>query len=145
MLRKIGFAIAVAGLVATGAMAQDATRFGDKLGFMPVSNTNRPLIGGTGEVEATLDGSTLTISGKYSGLRGDAKALAVHSAPPGQAGPEIAAFDLAGGKEGEINGSIDLNDDQVKLLQSNNLYVVVKTSRNDKGELRAWLMSKTEN
>lgn len=142
MLRKIGYAIAIAGLVATGAMAQEATKFGDKLGFMPVSNTNRPLIGGTGEVEATLNGSTLTITGKYSGLRGEAKALAIHSAPPGMAGPEIASVDLAGGNSGEINSSVELDADQVKLLQSNNLYVVVKTSRNEKGELRAWLMAK---
>lgn len=142
MLRKFGLAMAVASLFAAGAMAQEATKFGDKLGFMPVSNTNRPLIGGTGQVEATLDGNKLTITGKYSGLRGDAKTLAVHAAPPGQAGPEIATFDIAGGKDGEFTTTMDLDAEQLKLLQSNSLYVVIRTTRNDKGELRAWLMAK---
>lgn len=141
MLKKFGLAIMVAGLTATGAMAQEATQFGDKLGFMPVSNTNRPLIGGTGDVQATLDGSTLTITGEYSGLRGDATTLSIHSAPPGQAGPEIASIDIAGGTEGEFSGTIDLDGEQLELLQADNLYVVVRTSRNDNGELRAWLMS----
>lgn len=142
MIRKIGLALAFA-VLATPSFAEDATQFGDKLGFMPVANTNRPMIGGTGEVSAALEGNKLTISGEFSGLRGKAQAILVHSAPPGQVGPEVARFDIEGGANaGSFSNELELNDEQLALLQANSMYVVVLTDRNDKGELRGWLMAR---
>lgn len=130
-------------LLGTGVWAQDtSTEFGDKLGIMPVSNTNRPMMAGTGDVSAKLDGSTLHVMGSYEGLAGTANRVALHSARPGMAGPEIAAVDLDGAEAGDLDLSFELTEEQVGLLQESSLYVVVQTSRNETGELRAWLMAK---
>ncbi|RUT32771.1 CHRD domain-containing protein [Arsenicitalea aurantiaca] len=146
MLRKLHSTVLVSvvslGLALSGAVAQDATTFGDKLGFMPVADTNRPLIGGTGHVSATLDGSTLTIEGEFEGLRSPATVLAVHTGPMAQTGPEIAQIEIEGGAtDGSFSGEIELDDEQLAMLQDNSIYVVVKSERNDTGELRAWLVA----
>lgn len=142
MRRLFLSALMIVGL-SGGAIAQDgSTTFGDKLGVMPVSNTNSPMIGGTGEVEAKLEGNTLKLTGSYKGLRGDATGISLHQARPGMAGPEFAKIDLKSGKAGEIDASFDLTDDQVKALKNNEVYAVVLSSRSKTGELRAWLMGK---
>ncbi len=138
-MRHFILTAAVLGALGTGAWAQE---YGDKLGVMPVSNTNRPLVGGTGNVSATLDGSTLAIAGSYEGLRGEANRLALHAARPGIAGPEIAAVEITGGNAGDLDVSFELTDEQIALLEESHLYVVLQTSRNKTGELRAWLMAK---
>jgi hypothetical protein len=141
-MRLLVLTSAVLTVLGTAGWAQDgATQFGDKLGVMPVANTNRPLIGGTGNVSATLDGSTLEIEGSYEGLRGEANRLALHAARPGMAGPEIAAVEIAGAQAGDLDVTIELTPEQVALLQDNHIYVVLQTSRNTTGELRAWLMA----
>ncbi len=141
-MRHIMLTAFTVGVLGTTAWAQDAaTQFGDKLGIMPVSNTNRPMMAGTGTVSATLDGSTLQVKGSYEGLRGEANRLALHTARPGMAGPEIASVDLQGAQAGDLDVAIELTDEQIALLQDSHLYVVVQTSRNQTGELRAWLMA----
>jgi hypothetical protein len=142
MIKKFGLAMLAVGLLTVPSLAQGTVTYGDKLGFMPISNANRPKIGGTGEVSATLNGTTLAITGSYSGLKGDATTLAVHSAPPGMVGPEIASIDIAGTTSGDFSGEVELSSDQVALLEADSLYVVVKTAGNETGELRAWLMAK---
>ena len=141
-MRRLLIPAAAIALLGSAAFAQDAKVYGDKLGVMPRSNTNQPMIDGTGVVEAKLDGKSLKISGSFEGMKGDATTLTLHQARPGMAGPEIASVDIAGGKSGAIDVSIDLTDEQVKLLEESHLYVVVNSSRSKTGELRAWLMAK---
>lgn len=142
-MRRLLISAAAIALMGGAALAQEAaTVYGDKLGVMPRSNTNQPMIDGTGTVEAKLEGSSLKVTGSFEGMKGDATTLTLHQARPGMAGPEIASTDLAGGKSGTIDASFELSPDQVKLLQENHLYVVVSSSRSKTGELRAWLMAK---
>ncbi|MBM9595947.1 CHRD domain-containing protein [Roseitranquillus sediminis] len=140
--RDLILGAAVGGLIAvSGAWAQGGKTYGEKLGFMPVSDVNKSMIGGTGDVQATLDGSTLTVTGEYSGLMGEPTMVSLHEAPMGMAGPKFGEFAVDGGTDGTFEGTVELSDEQIQKLDNNEVYVVVNTERNEDGELRAWLVA----
>ena len=130
-------------LAVSGAMAQSATTFGDKLGFMPRNDAVAPTIGGTGEVTAMLDGNSLTIDGEFEGMVGNVIDVAVHYGPiAGDVGEQFATLSAEGDNSGTFSGTIELDDEQLAALQNNSVYVIVRSDSNDRGELRAWLWAR---
>lgn len=141
-LNRLAIGVFVTGIfAATGAFAQNATTFGDKLGFMPRAATNQAFISGTGQVSATLEGSTLSITGEFEGMSGSVTGVSVHNAPMGQVGPEFATLEFDGDNTGTFSGEIELTEEQLAELEDSAIYVVVQSDRSETGELRAWLVA----
>ncbi len=103
---------------------------------------------GIGHVTATLSGSTLTVSGNYSGLSSEASSALVvmglgmgvaGGATGGLAGTNVGDLKISGGMSGDISGSIKLTSAQLAALKKGALYVVVDSAKAPNGNLWGWL------
>ena len=100
-----------------------------------------------GQINATLSGTVLTVSGSFSGLMGDFDASIaggshIHNALAGQNGdieltltPTLDG-DLKGGTFEAINNGFSLTTDQIAALNNRELYVNIHTTAFASGELR---------
>ena len=120
--------------------AVPATSFRARLSPMPVESSNASKLTGTGTVTATLDGSTLTISGTFQGMKSPATMAQVHMAQRGVRGP--AEFDLQIDKSpnGHISGVITLTTVQVDTLRRGWYYVQIHAEEAPDGNLWGWLL-----
>jgi hypothetical protein len=96
---------------------------------------------GIGHVSATLSGTTLTITGDYSGMGFDATAAHVKlGLAKGEPGHVIGELKVTGGGSGQVSGSIKLNATQIKALNLGDISVVVdNTKAGPYGSLWGWL------
>lgn len=96
---------------------------------------------GSGHVSASLAGSTLTITGDYSGMNFDATDAQVKMGlAKGVPGVVIGSLKVSGGTSGQISGSVKLSSAQVKALQQGGISVVVNnTKAGPLGSLWGWL------
>jgi hypothetical protein len=99
----------------------------------------------TGRVTAALDGTTLTVSGSFSGLASDfdtSIGAHIHSGALGSNGPVV--FPLAVTLDGDQRGgsfyaeanTLTLTEEQVTALRQGLYYVNVHTEANPAGEIR---------
>jgi hypothetical protein len=102
----------------------------------------------TGRVTAALDGTTLTVSGSFSGLASDfdtSIGAHIHSGARGSNGPVV--FPLAVALDGDRRGgsfaaeanTLTLTEEQVAALRQGLYYVNVHTETNPAGEIRGRL------
>jgi hypothetical protein len=96
---------------------------------------------GSGHVIATLSGSTLTVTGDYSGMSNAATdAHLKMGTVPGTPGPVIGDLKVTGGTSGQISGTAKLNSAQLKILKQGGISVVVNNSKaGPYGSLWGWL------
>ena len=96
---------------------------------------------GAGTVTAVLDGSKLTLKGSFSGLLAipTAAHLAMGSLP-GVRGPVIADLTVSPGTNGTLNGTVQLNSDQLAALRKGGLYVEIDSDKAPEGDLWGWIM-----
>ena len=96
---------------------------------------------GSGHVSASLSGSTLTITGDYSGMNFDATGAQVKMGlAKGVPGVVIGSLKVSGGTSGQISGSVKLSSAQMKALQQGGISVVVNnTKAGEFGSLWGWL------
>jgi hypothetical protein len=96
---------------------------------------------GIGHVSATLSGSTLTITGDYSGMNFEATGAQVKMGlGKGVPGPVIGDLKVTGGTNGQISGTVKLSSAQVKALNQGAISVVVNnTKAGPLGSLWGWL------
>jgi len=127
-------------LLADVASAQRGETFKGRLSTVPVDATTAPTTTGSGSLVALLDGSKLTINGKFEGMNSPATVAHVHRAPRGLRGPNV--FDLVVTKAtgGIVEGSLTLTAAQVEELKKGWYYVQVHTEKNPEGQLRGWLL-----
>jgi hypothetical protein len=95
---------------------------------------------GTGQVAATLDTASKTLSWKveFSGLSGPATMAHFHGpAAPGVAAP--VAVPIMGDMTSPMVGSATLTDAQIADLEGGRWYVNVHTAQYPKGEIRGQL------
>jgi hypothetical protein len=102
---------------------------------------------GIGHVTATLSGSTLTVSGDFSGMSSAAtEAHLKLGTLPGTPGPVIGDLKITAGTSGQISGTAKLNAAQLKALKQGGVSIVVN---NDKagpfGSLWGWLTVADQN
>jgi CHRD domain len=102
---------------------------------------------GIGHVSATLSGSTLTVTGDYSGMSSAATDAHLKLGTlPGTPGPVIGDLKITGGTSGQVSGTAKLNSAQLKALKQGGISVVVN---NDKagpyGSLWGWLTVADQN
>ena len=121
-----------------GDLAAQSTAFRARLSPLPVDGRTVRTITGVGQVRATLSGNRLTITGSYQGTSSPATGAHLHAAPPGQHGPVVAPLQVTAGN-GEISGTVSLDDEQLRALRASSLYVQLHTEGNPQGELRGWI------
>jgi hypothetical protein len=132
--------LTIVGTLLLGSAATAQEVFGEKLGFVPVNNSIRENITGTGWVRATLTGMTLVVEGEFSNLSSRATAAHIHLGAPGQNGPVVLPLVLSGEREGTISGTFELTEAQLTELRATRLYVNVHSENSPGGEIRAWLV-----
>jgi len=115
---------------------------GFKAELDPVAFTlaNRDNVAGIGNVEGSLDGHSLNITGNFSGLPSPATSAHLRiGLAMGVPGPVISELSVTQSPNGVISGKVTLNDEQVAALQHNALYVQLESVNAPNGNLWGWL------
>jgi hypothetical protein len=111
-----------------------------RLAPVPLDITMQSTIAGLGAATATLKGSTLTISGTFSGLRTAATVARVHrSAKAGMRGAPIGDLKATAETSGTITGSLELTKEQIDDLAAGRLYIQLHSQKAPDGNLWGWL------
>lgn len=132
--------VSLAALLLVSLMAWAQTEsYRARLSPMPTTPQTVDSITGEGEVFLSLEGNTLTVSGNFAGMSSVATAAHLHNGPPAQPGPAVHQLVVTAATGGEINGEIELTDEQVEALRANSLYVQIHSEGNPPGELRGWI------
>ena len=112
-----------------------------RLGVVPIDIVMQSTIAGSGTVNATLKGSTLTVTGTFTGLKTPATVVRVHRGPrTAMRGPAIGDLTATAATSGTISGSIELTKDQIDDLSSGRLYVQLHSQKAPDGNLWGWLL-----
>jgi hypothetical protein len=127
-------------LLASPADAQGPSTFKARLAPVPVDATTQPATTGIGSVTATLQGTTLTLSGTFSGLQGPATVARIHVAPRGMRGPSALDLTVTKATSGTLQGAVALTAAQVDHLRRSRLYIQLHSESAPDGNLRGWLM-----
>jgi hypothetical protein len=112
-----------------------------RLGVVPIDIVMQSTIAGSGSVSATLKGSTLSVSGTFTGLKTPATAVRVHRSPrTAMRGPAIGELTATAATSGSIGGSIELTKEQIDDLAAGRLYVQLHSQKAPDGNLWGWLL-----
>ncbi len=132
------FLFALALIAQTSAPA--ATAFRARLSPVPVESSNASKITGTGTITATLDGSKLTISGTFRGMKSPATIAQVHMGQRGVRGPVEFDLQIDKSADGELSGVITLSKVQIDTLRRGWYYVQIHAQEAPDGNLWGWLL-----
>ena len=121
------------------ATAQDMNALHGRLSPLPVTSATVKTITGQGNITATLNGDTLTVSGSFEGMSSPATMAHIHLGPKAVPGPVILRLDVSAGSSGTVNGNLTLSPEQVRALHAESFYVQIHSETNPEGELRGWL------
>lgn len=112
-----------------------------RLSPVPIDVAMQATVAGAGLVTATLNGSTLTVTGNYTGLRTAATVARLHRSPrTAMRGPAIGDLTVVTGTSGTIAGSLELTKDQVDDLANGRLYIQLHSDKAPEGNLWGWLL-----
>ena len=135
--------LSAATLVVAFAVALDAQTgpYRARLGVVPIDIVMQSTIAGSGTVNATLKGSTLTVTGTFTGLKAPATVVRVHRSPrTAMRGPAIGDLTATAATNGTITGSLELTKEQVDDLAAGRLYVQLHSQKAPDGNLWGWLL-----
>jgi hypothetical protein len=145
MIRRLFRTAAMAALMAAPAMAQAPPPFRARLAPVPLDVAMQATIAGTGEATASLAGTTLSVTGRFSGLKSAATVARVHLSPNrGIRGPAIGELSATAAAAGTLDGSLMLTPAQVQAFRAGRLYVQVHSEKAPDGNLWGWLLPATE-
>jgi hypothetical protein len=110
---------------------------------VPFDAVNRAdVIDSIGNVTATLDGGTLTISGSFSNLTSNATGGSVRvGLAKGVPGDAIGPVTVTHGRQGQITAKVKLNGAQAAALNKQALYIRINSEKAPDGNLQGWLES----
>jgi hypothetical protein len=136
-------AVAVALAVVTLSSVQAQTpQYRARLSVVPLDIAMQSTIAGSGTATATLKGTTLTISGTFSGLRTAATVARVHRSPKtAMRGVPIGDLTATAGTSGTISGSLELSKEQTDDLAAGRLYIQLHSQKAPDGNLWGWLLA----
>ena len=127
-------------VVAVSVQAQ-APQYRARLSVVPIDIAMQSTIAGSGSATATLKGSTLTISGTFSGLKTAATVARIHRSPKtAMRGPAIGDLTATADTSGTISGSIELTKTQIDDLAAGRLYIQLHSQKAPDGNLWGWLL-----
>ena len=126
----------------SAAIEAQAPQYRARLAVVPIDIAMQATIAGSGAVTGTLKGSTLTITGTFSGLRSAATAARLHRSPrTAMRGVPIGDLTATAGTSGTIEGTIELTKEQVEDLAAGRLYVQLHSEKAPDGNLWGWLLA----
>lgn len=127
------------GLLFTPLLQAQSETYRARLSPMPVTPQTVDSITGQGEVILTLTGTTLNVTGNFSGMSSAATMAHLHNGPPAQPGPVVHRLEVTAAPAGEVTATLELTPEQVTALKQNALYVQIHSANNPAGELRGWI------
>lgn len=141
MNRSSLLAMAVAMAISVSALAQ-APAYRARLSVVPLDIPMQSTVAGSGTVTASVKGSTLTVTGTFTGLKTPATVVRLHrSAKPGMRGKPIGDLAAKGDTAGTIAGSMELSKDLLDDLAAGRLYVQLHSQKAPDGNLWGWLFA----
>src|SRR5215831_2656444 len=117
-----------------------ATSFRARLSPVPVESANASKVTGTGTVTGTLDGSKLTITGTFEGMKSPATIAQVHMGQRGVRGPVEFDLQIDKSANGNIKGTITLTTIQIDTLRKGRYYIQIHAEQAPEGNLWGWLL-----
>ena len=109
--------------------------------MVPTDIPMQATVAGAGAVTATLKGSTLAITGTFTGLRTAATVVHVLRSPKtGMRGTPIGDLTATQATSGTISGSIELTKPQIDDLAAGRLYIQLHSQKAPDGNLWGWLL-----
>lgn len=136
--------IAVAALLmlTLGTAWAAALSFEGEFDPCPFTPATRAYVAGVGTFTASLDGSTLSIQGKFSGLASPATAAHLRmGADLGVPGPAIADLAVPHEVAGVVTGTVTLSPEQLAALHRNALYIQIDSVKASDGTIWGWLIT----
>jgi len=141
-LRNHAQSAALALLVLNAMPALAASNYTLSLDPVAYDNSTRDVIVGDGHLKASLDGSTLTVSGNFSGLSSNATTarlgLGLDFGIP--ATVFFANLTASGAQAGTISGSVTLTPAQVAGLNKRQLFLQLSSVKGADGSLWGWFV-----
>ncbi len=133
-------------LLAASSAAALAQSYEAQLDPAPFDATTRAnVIGSVGQVSATLNGDTLSVTGKFSNLTSPATAAQLRiGLAKGVPGNAIGPLTVTHGREGTLSGSVKLTAAQVVALDKQSVYVRIDSEKAPDGNLQGWLEPASE-
>ncbi len=133
--------LAIVGSLIVPVAAQNPTQFEGRLTPVPVDGVTRDLITGIGSMSAVLEGTRLTITGSFEGLREAATEANLHRGlATGVRGTAFFELTVSPTTSGDVSGTLDLNPDQIESLHDGRLYVQIHSEIAPEGNLWGWLL-----
>lgn len=130
--------LAAASMVTAGAQAR---QYRARLSPVPLDVAMQANVAGSGAVTATLNGTTLTLTGNYTGLKSASTVARVHRSPrTAMRGPAIGDLKVTPGTSGTITGTMELTKEQVDDLANGRLYIQLHSEKAPDGNLWGWLL-----
>jgi CHRD domain-containing protein len=121
--------------------AQTEEKFHTRLAPVSLDASMRANVAGTGSASAVLNGTKLTITGTFEGLRSPATVAHLHlSRVAGVRGPVVFDLTVSPATSGTISGSFDLSADQIESLKKGRFYIQIHSEKAPDGNLWGWLM-----
>ncbi len=140
MTRSLVPAVLIAATLLTVVDAQP-TQYRTRLSMVPTDLPMQTTIAGFGAATATLKGSTLTITGTFTGLKTAATVIHVLRSPKtGMRGTPIGDLTATQATSGTISGSIELAKTQIDDLAAGRLYIQLHSQKAPDGNLWGWLL-----
>jgi CHRD domain len=131
-------------LAGSPATAQQTRSFKGRLSPVPIDASMLATIAGAGSVTAVLNGTKLTITGSFEGLRSPATIAQVHKGPArGVRGPVVADLAVAKSADptsGTLSATLELTTIQIADLDKGRLYVQLHSEKAPDGNLWGWLL-----
>ena len=121
--------------------AQTKETYKARLSPVPADARTRADLTGSGSATAMLNGTKLTVTGSFEGLKTPVTTVNLHSAvAAGVRGPAIADLTAPKATAGTIAGSVDLTAPQIESLHHGGLYVEIHSEKAPDGVLWGWLL-----
>jgi hypothetical protein len=134
-------ALAVAFFACAPAFGQAPSTFKVRLSPVPMDAAMRTTVAGLGNATATLQGTKLTVTGSFDGLKSPATIAQIHtSVAAGVRGPAILDLTVSKATSGMVTGSVDLTPEQVASLRKGELYIQIHSEKAPDGNLWGWLL-----
>ncbi|HUO02464.1 MAG TPA: CHRD domain-containing protein [Rhizomicrobium sp.] len=139
MMPRLGAVLLMLAVLAAPLPAA-AQEFAGDLDPVPHDFSDRDDVVGMGTVSATLSGTTLTITGNFTGLSSPAtNAHLKMGLAKGVPGATIGELNTTHAAKGEISGSVRLNSAQIAALKKGALYIQLDSVKGADGNSWAWL------
>jgi hypothetical protein len=140
---RLAAAAAVVGLAASLAFTplRAAENYTVRLTPVPIDLQTSANVTGAGSASAVLDGSSLSVTGTFAGLKTAATIARLHEGPATAVrGPSIADFTVPKASSGSFELQLRLSPQQQRSLRQGRLYILIHSDSAPDGNLWGWLL-----